>query len=234
MTDIKKTISTFSDPRAISEYAEKTAKLVPALSDLHRMTGILLAEKMPETGCVLVLGAGGGLELKALTQTYPNWHFDGVDPSAEMIDLAKMTLGGLCSHVDFYEGYIDHAPDRLYDGAVCLLTLHFLEKNERQRTVNEIFRRLKPGGTFVLAHHSFPTAASDKDKWLGRFAAASGGHFPQSNIAAIKEHLPVLSPIEDEAILRNSGFVDIELFYAAFTFKGWVCHKPNQVRNNKL
>ena len=38
----------------------------------------------------------------------------------------------------------------------------------------------------------------------------------------MKEHLPVLSPEEDEALLRAAGFSDVELFYAALTFKGWV------------
>jgi tRNA (cmo5U34)-methyltransferase len=234
MTDINKSISTFSDPKSISEYAEKTARLVPGLSDLHRMAGILLAEKTPAAGRILVLGAGGGLELKALSQTYPEWRFDGLDPSAEMIELAKKTLGTLSSRVDFYEGYIDDAPEGLYDAAVCLLTLHFLGTDERRRTVGEVFRRLKPGAPFVLAHHSFPNSDTEKDKWLGRFSVASGGHFPQSSIQAIKDRLPVLSPSEDESILRNSGFVDVDLFYAAFTFKGWVCHKPDHAKGDEL
>lgn len=177
----------------------------------------------------MVLGAGGGLELKSFAETQPTWGFDGVDPSAEMIELAKTNLGELSARVDFYESFIDGAPDGLFDGAVCLLTLHFLEKVERLRTVKEIFRRLKPGAPFVVAHHSFPNKDADKDKWLAlfsAFASASGASIPQAGIHAIKERLPVLSPSEDEAILRNAGFINVDLFYAAFTFKGWVCYKP--------
>ncbi|MDA8136561.1 MAG: class I SAM-dependent methyltransferase [Desulfobacteraceae bacterium] len=226
--------SSFSDPKIVSEYAEKTARLVPGLSDLHRMTGILLAEKAPANGRILVIGAGGGLELKAFAETHPEWRFDGVDPSAEMIQLAKTTLGALSSRVDFYESYIDGVPEGPFDAAACLLTLHFLENDERFRTVNEIFRRLKPGAPFVVAHHSFPNKDSDKDKWLAlfaAFAAASGVPFSQAenSINAMKERLPVLSPSEDETILRESGFTNIDLFYAAFTFKGWVCYKPDNV-----
>jgi tRNA (cmo5U34)-methyltransferase len=227
MTDKDTLVSAFSTPEAIAQYAVNAARLVPALGDLHRMAGILLAEKTPTNGRILVLGAGGGLELKALAEMYPKWRFDGVDPSAEMIELAKTTLGALHSRVDFHAGYIDDAPGRTFDGAICLLTLHFLQKEERQRTVNEIFCRLKPGAPFVTAHHSFPNQGSDKDKWLARFAAASGT--PLRNLEAMKERLPVLSPNDDEAILREAGFVDVDLFYAAFTFKGWVCHRPNHV-----
>ena len=31
---------------------------------------------------------------------------------------------------------------------------------------------------------------------------------------------------QDEALLREAGFVDIEMFYAAFTFRGWVMRNP--------
>jgi tRNA (cmo5U34)-methyltransferase len=47
----------------------------------------------------------------------------------------------------------------------------------------------------------------------------------ESAIAAISERLPVLSPEQDEALLRDAGFADVDLFYAGFTFRGWVAHK---------
>ena len=44
-------------------------------------------------------------------------------------------------------------------------------------------------------------------------------------IQAISERLPVLSPEQDEALLRDAGFADVALFYAGFTFRGWVGYK---------
>lgn len=38
----------------------------------------------------------------------------------------------------------------------------------------------------------------------------------------MKERLPVLPPKEDELLLTTAGFRNIQLFYAAFTFKGRV------------
>lgn len=225
-----KSLSLFSSPEAHSGYAQRTARIVPGLEHMHRMAGLLLAERVPVDGRVLVLGAGGGLELKAFAEMHPSWHFDGVDPAPEMLAEARATLGGLISQVELHEGYIDDAPEGLFDGATCLLTLHFLPEPERRRTVSEIHRRLKPGAPLIVAHHSFPNTDAEKDKWLARnvaFSAASGlpvSHAAKS-IAAMKEHLPVLSPDEDEAVLRDAGFFDIELFYAAFTFKGWIGYK---------
>jgi tRNA (cmo5U34)-methyltransferase len=38
--------------------------------------------------------------------------------------------------------------------------------------------------------------------------------------------LPLLSPDEEEALLREAGFRDVQLFYAAFSFRGWVATAP--------
>jgi tRNA (cmo5U34)-methyltransferase len=220
-------MSTFSDLVIASNYAETTERLVPGLRDLHRMAGLLLAERVPSNGCVLVLGAGGGLELKAFAQMQPSWRFTGLDPSAEMLNQARATLGDMASRVHLHEGYIDDAPEGPFDGATCLLTLHFLPEAERRRTLEQIRERLAPGAPFICAHHSFPDDEAGKQKWLARFAAfAVSSGMPASQfeniIAKMKEHLPVLSPQKDADLLRDAGFKNIEMFYCAFTFKGWV------------
>jgi len=52
-------------------YAEGPPRQVPGFDSLHRMTIMLLAERVPPQGRVLVHGAGGGLELKAFADTHP-------------------------------------------------------------------------------------------------------------------------------------------------------------------
>ena len=58
----------FADPHAAARYAEGPPRLVPGFADLHRMSTLLLTERTPAAGRVLVLGAGGGLELKAFAE----------------------------------------------------------------------------------------------------------------------------------------------------------------------
>lgn len=220
----------FSDPQSVARYAEGPVRQVPGFHSLQRMAGLLLAECVRNDARVLVLGAGGGLELKAFADAQPGWSFCGVDPSTEMLGLAKRTLGPLASRVDFHEGYIDTAPTGPFDAATCLLTLHFIPEDARRRTLSEIHRRLVPGAPLVVAHHSFPQDGGDKAKWLARYAAfAIESGVPAANmdnaITAIGERLPILSPERDEALLRDAGFADIALFYAGFTFRGWVAYK---------
>lgn len=201
---------------------------VPGLLDMQRMARLLLEERVPADGTVLVLGAGGGMELLAFAEAQAGWHFHGIDPSAPMLDMARQRLGPLASRVAFTEGYIDDASEEECDGAACLLTLHFLPAEQRLHTLKAMRRRLKPGAPLVVAHHSYPQDDAQKGRWLQRFAAFSAS----SGIALDAAHtvdsmarlLPALSPEQDVALLHEAGFGTVELFYAAFSFRGWVAY----------
>ena len=97
-------LSSFSDTQAVAHYTEGPVRLVPGFHALQRMAALLLAETVPPEGHVLVLGAGGGLELKVFADAQTGRRFVGVDPSAEMRKLATVTLGPLASRVELIEG----------------------------------------------------------------------------------------------------------------------------------
>ncbi len=222
-------IEAFSDPQHVASYTDGPPRMVPGYAAMQRMAALLLAERVPDDGRVLVLGAGGGLELKVFAEAYPNWMLLGVDPSAEMLKLAEHVLGPLASHVTFQKGMIHAAPDGPLDGAACLLTMHFLPQEERRRTATEVRRRLKPGAPFVVAHFSIPNGESERAQWFSRyasFAIASGIDREKAETAqaAIGEKLTILTPERDEAILREAGFSNVSLFYVGFTFRGWVAY----------
>jgi tRNA (cmo5U34)-methyltransferase len=225
MSDI---LEHFSDPETLARYTEGPPRFVPGFHDMQRMAGLLIAERAPDDARVLVLGAGGGLELKTFAEAYPGWRFDGVDPAPQMLQLARRTLGPLAARAVLHEGYIDIAPEGPFDAATCLLTLHFLDRKERLRTLVEIRRRLAPGAPFVAAHSSFPQT-HERDLWLSRYAAFAmdSGADPEkveTFRAAVEAHLNLLAPEEDEELLREAGFSDVSLFYAGFTWRGWVAY----------
>jgi tRNA (cmo5U34)-methyltransferase len=153
MSDLK---NSFSNPQFVAKYAEGPPRFVPGYTGMLSMVRLLLAERVSNDARVLVLGAGGGLEMKAFAQAQPGWTFNGVDPSAEMLELARQTLGPLVPRARLNQGYIHDAPEELFDAATCLLTLHFVPPNERLHTVAEVHRRLKPGAPFAVVHFSIP------------------------------------------------------------------------------
>lgn len=219
----------FNDAEAVARYADGPRRFVPGMDALHRMTGLLLAERVPDDARILVLGAGGGLELRAMADAHPGWTFTGVDPARPMLDMAAKMLGADTHRAELIAGYIDNAPAGPFDGATCLLTLHFLDREERVRTAAAIRDRLKPGAPFVAAHGSFPQGPEARDRWLDRYAAyaIAAGADPEQTAkgrAAVAAHVAMMSPEDDEAVLREAGFTGIEQFYAAFTWRGWVSY----------
>ncbi len=219
----ERTAAAFNASHARS-YAEGPPRQVPGFSSLHRMTSMLLSERVPSDGRVLILGAGGGFELKALADDHPGWAFDGVDPSADMLRAAEQVVGPHAARMSLHEGYIDAAPEGPFDGAACLLTLHFVPRDRRLETLGQIHRRLAPGAPFVVAHISFPQAEPERSIWIDRHIAFGGTDPANAGNArrAIGTQLSILSPEEDEAMLREAGFSGVSLFYAGLSFRGWV------------
>lgn len=209
-----------------SSYTQGPPRQVPGFDGLHRMMSLLLAERVPAVGRVLVLGAGGGLELKSLADDHPGWIFDGVDPSADMLRLAEQTVAPHNARIRLHEGYIDAAPEGPFDAATCLLTMHFVPREQRLGTLKQVRQRLKLGAPFVVAHVSFPQTEPQRSLWIARHVAYGGTDPANAESArqAIASRLTVLSPDEDEQILRSAGFSDVSLFYAGFSFKGWVAY----------
>lgn len=219
-------MSPFDDPAVVAAYRDGPPRKTPGFVDLQRMARMLLAETASANGEILVLGAGGGLELKAFAEAQAGWTFVGVDPSAAMLDLASQVLGPLRDRVSLIEGYIDAAPPGPFDAACCLLTLHFVAQAERLCTLKAIRARMKPGAALVVAHHSIPDGPA-RPRWLSRYAAYSAEHGAdlskaQAGARTMGEILPILTPETDEQLLREAGFSEPELFYAGFTFRGWV------------
>jgi len=221
-------MSHFHDPAMVARYHEGPPKFVPGFADMQRMARVLLAERAPPDARVLVLGAGGGLELKAFADGQPGWTFDGVDPAAAMLDLARQLVAAHGDRVRLHQGYVDAAPPGPFDAASCLLTMHFMPPDERRHALRAIQARLKPGSPFVVMHLSVAAGLAERARWMARdeaFAVAGGvaPEMARQRREGIAASLAVLSPQEDEALLREAGFDDIDLFYVGGVFRGWIC-----------
>lgn len=217
------------DASHAASYTEDTPRKVPGFADLHKMTLMLLSEHVSSHGRLLILGAGGGLELKAFAEARPEWTFEAVDPSADMLQLAKQVIGENTSRVTFREGYIDSASTDLFDAATCFLTFHFIPREMRLETLRQIRRRLKTGAPFVIAHISFTQTEPERSKWISRhiaysFPSAANPTQMEASRQAIATKLTILAPEEEEELLREAGFGNVSLFYAGFSFKGWVAY----------
>ncbi|WIJ26409.1 class I SAM-dependent methyltransferase [Devosia sp. RR2S18] len=215
----------FANPAAIASYVENAQKNVPGLTDLHRMVMLLLAEHTQGPADILVVGAGGGMETKVMAEAQPEWCFTGVDPSAAMLDLARQTLGSLGQRVTLIEGTIDQVLEPPFDGATCLLTMHHLDRSQRLHLLRETRARLKLGAPLVTVEHSAPSP--DAALWMARSVAFSDRNGPdwdkaRSSGQRMTEHLTLLSSEAEQDLLLEAGFGNVAMFYAAFSFRGWI------------
>jgi tRNA (cmo5U34)-methyltransferase len=256
----------------IPQYAEQVTRQVPGYHALQSMALILLEEGLlfeqrrnnsidssnkernQDHAKILIVGAGGGMELfKFGTAHVDDWILVGVDPSADMLELARQRTDSL-NNIVFFQGLVTDpdVPQGPYDGATCLLTLHFLPVSERLDTLQAIYGLLKPGAPLIVAHHSIeknnapvPTQSSSSSSsssstsiiinpWLQRYAAYTAAHSVNEQVSTeqalrgaqtIQERLPFLTPQQDEELLIQAGFHNLQLFYMAFTFRGWVAYK---------
>lgn len=213
----------------MNTYVEPAPRQVPGYADLHRMVSQLLAERVPEVARVLVLGAGGGLELRALAEAHPGSSLVGVDPSAEMLATAATTVGSLAARIALIEGTIEAAPEGPFDGATSLLVFHFIGAKQRLETLRALRRRLRPGAPFALAHISFAQEEPERSVWVARHVAfgAPAGTDPTTLAAsreAIATRLTILTPADDEAMLRDAGFSGVTMFYAGLSLRGWIAY----------
>src|SRR5690606_3894608 len=144
-----------------------------------------------------------------------------------MLQLAAETVAPHAARIQLHEGYIDAAPAGPFDAATCLLTLHFVPRDQRLATLQHLRQRLRPGAPLVVAHLSVPQA--ERPLWLARHVAfGSAGDLPPAqrdrSVQALDPRLTILGPSEDEDLLREAGFSGVSLFYVGFSIRGWVAY----------
>ncbi|GGC19503.1 S-adenosylmethionine-dependent methyltransferase [Novosphingobium marinum] len=103
-------------------------------------------------GRVLELGCGGGINLE-LYDTSRVTAFAGIDPSEKGIEYAREAAAKRGMNSDIRQGFGEELPfaDDTFDTVVSTFTL--CSVSDHARTIGELRRVLKPGGTFLFAEH---------------------------------------------------------------------------------
>ena len=222
----------FDNPDFVARYiANGPAAFMLGHSGVLQMAAVLLAEHAPTDGHILVVGAGGGLDTRALAMVGGYWRFTGVDPAVPMLDLARTILGDeIMQRVDLIPGDVQAAPEGPFDGATLILVLGLIpDDGSKLKTLHDIRRRLKPGAAFVLVDRCDAADSPHFDRNLDRYIAYAihSGVDPDTLKNARASHLAntsMATAARDEALLVQAGFTGIESFYHAMNWHGWVAY----------
>jgi ubiquinone/menaquinone biosynthesis C-methylase UbiE len=117
-----------------------------ARRDLVVQANIHSGQRMLDIGC------GTGTFAVMLKQNHPDIEVIGLDPDPKALRRAKTkaTRAGLSLQLD--QGFADELPyaEDSFDRVFSSFMFHHLEGENRERTLQEVARVLKPGGSFHL------------------------------------------------------------------------------------
>lgn len=217
------------DRERASSYDKRFAKLAVLRDALHFLIRLVLSE-LPADARILCVGAGTGLELIYLAQTFPQWQFTAVEPSAAMLDICRQRAEdcGIASRCTFHEGYLDSLPaSDSFDAATCLLVSHFfMQQEDRRNLFSQIASRLCPKGYLVSADlvSDMSTSAYQSllEVWLRmlRYSEVPAEEI-EKLLASYGRDVAVLPPFEVESIIASSGFDTPVLFLQTLFIHAW-------------
>lgn len=104
-----------------------------------------------KSGQILDLGCGSGRNFSAMGA---DAKISAVDFSGRMISLAEKKAKKLKLNGEFFKSKSDKLPfeDNFFDSAICVAVLHCIpDKQERKKTIKEIYRTLKSGGKALIS-----------------------------------------------------------------------------------
>jgi tRNA (cmo5U34)-methyltransferase len=227
-----------SDEQSAAErarsYDEDIRAAMPGYDVLHETVAALLKNELSDEARILAVGVGTGEEIARLAPGNPGWRLTAVDPSAEMLAVARERVegSGLGDRVDFHVGYAHDLPaGQAYDAATLILVQHFLpDDGAKLDLLRSIATRLKPGSPLILAnmHGDLRDPVTQRlyQAWKRRQIARG---MSASDADAMFQGLPqVVHFVSSERIrelLSEAGFGDVEPVFNAFVIGGWLARK---------
>ncbi len=223
-------------PVPVADYDQLIQQLQPNYDGLFVMIRALLEAQLGDKESkLLVVGAGSGKELVTFGKANPHWSLLGVDPSQNMLEIArrKLQAEGLTERVSLHQGFTHQLPAITeYDGATCVMVNHFLpDDGSKLALLQSVAVRLKPGGCFILVDMHGDTSTADFKVLLAGMEkyqeiAGLSPEWVRSNTqnVVLKTMYFVPEPRIIE-LLEAAGFEKVSRFYNGFLLGGWIAFK---------
>jgi ubiquinone/menaquinone biosynthesis C-methylase UbiE len=113
---------------------------------------LIAAAKIEPDHHILDIGCGTGTFVVLLKRQYPQVRVVGLDPDPKALRRARSKIRRAAVSVQLDEGFSDELPyeTAVFDRVFSSFMFHHLEGPEREKTMREALRILKPGGSFHL------------------------------------------------------------------------------------
>ncbi|WP_017316190.1 class I SAM-dependent methyltransferase [Mastigocladopsis repens] len=221
-------------PVAINEYDNMAQMALPGYEAMHTMALSCLKAHLRETGNLLIVGAGTGMELVKFGQGNSQWQMLGVDPSVNMLSIAqeKIQQHSLSERVKLFEGYTHDLPATpLYDAATCILVMHFLpDDGSKLALLQSIAQRLKSSATFIVVDMFGEKGTRELEQMISILKLFWQEMGMKSEIMAqlletFNQSVYPIPEARELQLLQQAGFGNIIRFYTGLWVGGWVAIK---------
>lgn len=118
--------------------------------------------KLSDSDRLLDIGCGTGSLIQSLRKTNPNFEAVGLDVDPNILAMAKAkTDRNRCGKTSYIQASATQLPfeNDHFDCIVSTLAFHHLLPKEKRQSLSEVYRVLKPKGTFILADWGKPSNA---------------------------------------------------------------------------
>lgn len=163
---------------------------------------------------VLEVGCGTGeIAMRAKVRSGPRGVVAGIDPSPEMIAVARQKAAQANLDIDYRVASVEALPfaDATFDTVLSSLMMHHLPEDLKPRALAEIRRVLKPGGRLLIVDFKEPASR------LGRLQPVWLVH---RRLPSDVRQLPEL--------LEAAGFAAVQAGSTGFSYLGFVRGRAGQ------
>ena len=230
MTSEQKKGNIEKPPLAAEEYDKKIKLLCCAYDELSKLSYCCLSAVLPQQARILAAGAGTGTEIIQFARLKPGWSFCGVDPSGEMLALArqKIAANNLGNSIQLIEGYVDDLEaGENFDGATCIMVMYFLKDDgAKLGLLRSINQRLKRGAPLVLIDGCAEPGGREFERAVAAWKQYPIMHGVDPGLVDKIFHEQVMKTVHFVPepriveLLKEAGFTDVFKFYSGFLYTG--------------
>jgi ubiquinone/menaquinone biosynthesis C-methylase UbiE len=107
---------------------------------------------------VLDIGCGTGTMVTLIKRLYPSVEVVGLDPDPKALARARRKAQREAASIQLDQGFADKLPypDSSFDRVFSSFMFHHLQSGDKEATLREVLRVLKPGGLFGLLDFGGP------------------------------------------------------------------------------
>lgn len=107
---------------------------------------------------ILDIGCGTGVFTSLISEKLDQDGYSiGIDAAGKMIEAARKKRGSSKCKFEAMAAEKLHFDDQLFNSAVSTLFYHHVDRGLKQKSLNEAYRVLKPGGKLIIADMHIPT-----------------------------------------------------------------------------